>query len=125
MEYMQSISVATRLLRLLAWFLIAAIVALSLVPPFFRPVTGAPHNLEHASIFMLTGLVFGFAYRSRYLYQLMGFVVFTAAIEVAQLAVPGRHTRIDDFIVDAASACAGVLVAFLFVKAARTRPSVT
>jgi hypothetical protein len=113
----------TKILRVLAWLLIAAIVALSLVPPFIRPMTGAPHDLEHLSIFVLAGIVFGLAYRSHHLYQAIGFILFTGAIELAQLAVPGRHARLADFVVDAASACIGVLAALAVTKAAGYRRS--
>jgi hypothetical protein len=109
-------STTTKLLRVIAWSLIAAIVALSFVPPFIRPMTGTPHDLEHISIFVLAGSFFGVAYRFNHLYHAFGFVVFAGAIEIGQLAVPGRHARIADFIVDAVSACAGVLAAWTITK---------
>jgi hypothetical protein len=117
MEQKKLHSMITKFLRLAAWILITVIVALSMVPPFIRPRTGAPHDVEHFSIFVLASLVFGLSYRFSHFYQAIGFVVFTATLEVAQLVVPGRHARIGDFIVDAASSCIGILAAWLIVKA--------
>jgi VanZ family protein len=108
-------SAVTILLRALAWLLIVLISALSLLPSF-RPVTGAPHNVEHFSIFLMTGLTFGLGYSSRHLYQAVGLVIFTGAIEIAQHWIPGRHARTSDFVVDATSACLGVAAAWLIIK---------
>ena len=106
----------TKLLRAIAWLLIVVICLLSLLLPSQRPVTGAPHNFEHLAIFMLTGLAFGLGYRLRHLTQAAGLIAFAGAIEIAQYWVPGRHARTSDFIVDAASACAGVIGAWLSIQ---------
>jgi VanZ family protein len=106
----------SRLLRAAAWLLSITIAVLSVVPPSLRPVTAAPHSLEHLAIFVLTGLAFGLGYRFRHLYQAIGLATFAGAIEVAQYWVPGRHARFGDFTVDAMSACIGVLAAWLVVK---------
>jgi VanZ family protein len=97
-----------RLLQTAAWLLLLAIVVLSLVPPDERPVTPAPHDLEHAAIFVATGLAFGLGYANRHLLLIIGLVGFCATIEVAQLAIPGRHARLSDFVVDALSVSVGV-----------------
>ena len=109
--------IATKLLRAVAWLLIVVISVLSLVPPSHRPVTGTPHNFEHFAIFMLTGLAFGLGYHFRHLSQAAGLIAFAGAIEIAQYWVPGRHARIGDFIVDAMSACIGVVAAWLAIQA--------
>jgi VanZ family protein len=36
------------------------------------------------------------------------------ALELLQLLVPGRHARLEDFIVDAIAACAGIVVVAVF-----------
>ena len=108
-------------LRPAAWLLTATIVALSLVPPVYRPTTAAPHDIEHLAIFVATGLAFGLGYRTRHLYQAMGLIIFAGAIEVAQIWDPGRHARIGDFIVDATSACVGTMIAWLALKALSQR----
>ena len=100
------------LIRSVAWCLAAAIIALSVVPPGLRPETGAPHHFEHFIIFAVTGLAFGLSYRRHSLVAPL-LVVFSGAVEVAQLLVPGRHARVGDFVVDALAACCGLLAATL------------
>ena|ERR1700730_8268141 len=51
-----------KICRASAWLLALAIVVLSLVPPSYRPITEASHNLEHLAIFLATGFAFGVAY---------------------------------------------------------------
>jgi VanZ family protein len=101
-----------RTIRFVAWLLAAAIIILSVVPPELRPETTLPHDLEHAGIFWMTGLAFGFAYdfSKRWLATYM--TAFSAAVELVQLFVPGRHARLRDFIVDAAAICFGLIIAW-------------
>lgn len=100
-----------------AWLLIGAISWLSLVPPSLRPVTNAPHNMEHVAIFLLTGICVGIGYPSRYGLRAVVLVGFAGLIEIAQLLAPGRHARLSDFIVDGLAAAAGVGLAWLSTKA--------
>jgi VanZ family protein len=109
--------------RSLAWLLAAVIIVLSLAPPLYRPTTAAPHDVEHLAIFVATGLSFGLGYRFRHLYQAAGLAAFAGAIEVAQIWDPGRHARASDFIVDATSACAGTMIAWLILRALNDRKS--
>ncbi len=102
-----------KLCRIAGWALLVAIVVLSVVPPHYRPETPAPHDAEHFGIFFLAGLAFGFGYQRRHLIQAVLLVLFAAAVEVVQLAIPGRHSRLSDFVVDALSVSIGVGVAVL------------
>ena len=95
-----------------AWALLIIIAVLSLVPAQDRPETGLPHFLEHLSIFLATGMAFGFGYPQRLLHLWMKLLAFTAVIELAQLLVPGRHARLSDFLIDALGMSVGVLIAF-------------
>jgi VanZ family protein len=106
----------TRLFRLLAWILVAAVLALSLVPPSWRPITGTPHNFEHFAIFSLCGCAFGLGYRSGLHVLTIGLVAFSGLVEILQLMTPGRHARVTDFIVDALASCAGVVVGRITLK---------
>lgn len=108
---------ARRLFRLIAWVCVAAIVILSLVGPSLRPVTKLPHNLEHLAIFAITGFALGLGYAGRLVQHMALLVVFAGVIELAQFITPGRHPRLIDFIVDAASACAGAWLAAVVVRA--------
>jgi len=102
--------------RIAAWALAAAIVILSPVPTL-RPETGAPHSLEHFTIFAATGFAFGLGYKRRHHLLAILLVVFSSAIEIAQLFVPGRHARLGDFIIDALAACIGAVMASLLSSA--------
>jgi VanZ family protein len=97
------------------------IIVLTIVPPLLRPATGTPHNFEHLAIFLVTGAAFGFGYPKRELIVYTSAVLFSAALEVSQLVIPGRHARFSDFLVDALSACAGIATASL-LDSARVQP---
>jgi VanZ family protein len=83
---------------------------LTVVPPNLRPTTDAPHDVEHAAAFLITGVLFGLACPGREWILSIGAVLFGAMIEILKLYVPGRHARGIDFVVDASAALAGVLV---------------
>jgi VanZ family protein len=106
------------LARMAGWLLITAITVLSLVPPGLRPETPVPHDFEHAAIFAATGFVFGVGYYHRLKSVAAGLIVFAAAIELAQTIVPGRHARLEDFIVDALAMVIAVTIgAFVMLYA--------
>lgn len=106
----------TRLFQASAWLCIAAIGALSLVAPSLRPVTFLPHNFEHVAIFALAGLAIGLGYPNRIAQHIIGLTLFAAAVELAQFYAPGRHPRVSDFVVDAAGAAAGVILAMMLTR---------
>lgn len=110
---------STRIFRILAWMLIGAIVILSLVPSSLRPVTGAPHDIEHFAIFTLCGYAFGLGYRSRHLLHAVALVMFAGSIELLQFTATGRHARTLDFIIDAIASCVGVLIGWVTLKVTR------
>src|SRR5262245_58506013 len=70
---------------------------LSLGPPSIRPVTGAGHGLEHLLMFLATGVAFALGYPRRYWLLAIALLAFAAAIEIAQIWVPGRHARPERF----------------------------
>jgi VanZ family protein len=107
--------------RLGGWILVMAILALSFVPANLRPETGLPHNLEHFAIFCATGVCFGVGYDRRRVLTSIALVVFAAAVELGQNFVPDRHARLTDFIVDAAAASIGVLLAALVTRVTQTK----
>ena len=99
--------------RIVGWSSAAVIVFLSVCPPALRPETGAPHSLEHFTIFAVTGFAFGVGYKRRHDLLAILLIMFSGATEIAQLFVQGRHARLGDFIIDAVSACVGLVVASL------------
>jgi hypothetical protein len=105
--------------RAAAWFAVAAIIVLSLVPPGVRPTTFMPHKIEHAGIFLLDGIAFGIAYCGYERLLSIGAVIFCASIELAQLTIPGRHARLSDFFVDAIAICVGILAGSRLIRMRR------
>lgn len=103
-------SFATSAARIAAWALTVAIVVLSLAPPWLRPETGAPHGVEHFAIFFGSGVAFGIGYKIKRVAMMAGLVIFSGAIEFAQVFVPGRHARLSDFVIDALALSLGVVV---------------
>jgi VanZ family protein len=101
----------TTLLRLLAWLLAAAVTFVTLGPPRFRPHSNLGQDGEHAFAFVLIGLAFGLAYRRHRLLTGAMAVVMIGVVELLQLWAPGRHARLEDFVVDALAACGGMAVA--------------
>jgi|SRR5579859_5255152 VanZ family protein len=99
--------------RLVGWLLAMLIVVLSLVPVELRPETGAPHNLEHFSIFFITGIAFGFGYAHRPIVVSVDLIIFAGAVEIAQRFIPGRHARLMDFLIDSVALCIGALGGFI------------
>jgi VanZ family protein len=97
--------------RIASWLLAIAIVVLSVVPPSLRPESDVPHDLEHFAIFVASGIAFGIGYSRRPGLVAIWLVIFAGAVELAQLAIPGRHARLSDFIVDALAACIGLAMA--------------
>jgi VanZ family protein len=94
-------------LRIIAWLLAAAITFATLGPPRLRPHSHLGQDGEHTLAFVLLGLAFGLAYTGNRLRTAVIMVVLIGALELLQLVVPGRHARLEDFIVDALAACGG------------------
>jgi|SRR5689334_14792308 len=116
----------TPLLRLCAWLLAAAVTFATLGPASYRPHSSLGQDGEHAFAFILIGLAFGFAYPRQRLLASGIALAGTALIEMLQFWAPGRHARLEDFLVDAAAACAGFAIAGgLDWMLRRTRPSPT
>jgi VanZ family protein len=98
-------------LRILAWLLAAAVTFATLGPAQFRPHSNLGQDGEHAFAFILVGLAFGLAYPRHRLLTGAIAVVMIGVIELLQLWAPGRHARLEDFAVDALTACGGMAVA--------------
>lgn len=114
--------------RCFAWLLAAAVTFATLSPPGLRPHSDLGQDGEHAFAFILVGLAFGLAYRQRRLAVAAVAVVLIGVLELMQLWAPGRHARLEDFLVDAATACAGFALAAIadwIVTRLRASSSVT
>jgi len=105
----------TIILRLFAWCLAAAISFATLGPPGHRPhAASLGQGGEHALAFVLLGLAFGVAYTRNRLATAALTITFTGLIEILQLWAPGRHARLEDFVIDAIAACIGLAAAAAF-----------
>jgi VanZ family protein len=104
----------TIILRLFAWLLAAAVTFATLGPAELRPHADITHDGEHAFAFGLVGLAFALAYPRRRLPAASITVIAIGLLELLQLFVPGRHARLEDFLVDALSALAGFALAAIF-----------
>jgi VanZ family protein len=115
------------LLRLIAWLLAAAVTFATLGPPLYRPHSNLGQDGEHALAFVLIGIAFGLAYPGHRLLTAGISMVMIGVLELLQIFVPGRHARLEDFIVDAAAACDGfaVVVVSYWVTARHWRHSKT
>jgi len=90
-------------IRLFAYSVFAAVSFATLGPADLRPRSDLGHNGEHALAFVLVGLAFAMGYPRQRLLAAGLTVVMTGVLELGQLFVPGRHARLEDFLVDAAA----------------------
>jgi VanZ family protein len=93
--------------RLFAWLLAAAVTFATLGAPSLRPHSDLGQDGEHALAFILVGLAFGLAYRNRRWTVGAVAVALIGVLELMQFLAPGRHARLEDFLVDAGTACIG------------------
>jgi len=100
----------TVLLRISAWILAAAVAFATLGPADLRPHSDFGQDGEHALAFVLVGLAFGLAYSKRRWSVAMIAVVLIGVLELLQFIAPGRHARLEDFVVDALTACIGFVL---------------
>jgi VanZ family protein len=101
----------TIILRLFAWGLAAAIAFATLGPAEQRPHSTLGQNGEHVLAFVLLGLAFGLTHTSNRLHTAAFVIAFTGLTEILQFLAPGRHARLEDFVVDALAASLGLAAA--------------
>jgi VanZ family protein len=111
----------TTLLRLGAWLLAAAVTIFTLGPPRYRPHALLGQDVDHSIAFLLVGLAFAFAYPQHRRPAVALSVVVIGALELLQLVSPGRHARLEDFLVDALAAIAGFALVAMLDKATQRR----
>ena len=96
------------LLKPIAWILAAAVAFATLGPATYRPHSDLGQDGEHALAFVLVGLAFGLAYGRNRLVTTAISVILIGLLEILQLWVPGRHARLEDFVVDALATAVGL-----------------
>ncbi len=102
----------SRVLKIANWLVILSLAVLTVVPADDRPSTGLWHGSEHFFAFGLAGLLFEWAQPRELRTNLFAAVVFSLALELSQIALPTRHARLEDFLVDAIASCLGISVAY-------------
>ena len=104
----------TTLTQIVAWLLAGAVALAALGPVRYRPRLWITHYGEHALAFILVGLAFALAYPRQRLLVAVILIVLTGLLELVQLLMPGRHARLNDWLVDVLAALIGVaLVAII------------
>ncbi|MGO4706475.1 VanZ family protein [Microvirga sp. 2MCAF38] len=99
--------------RWVAWLLVAAVAAFTLLPIGFRPVTAAPADLERFVAFAAIGGAFYFGYPNHHVGYALLVLGIAGLFELMQDIIPGRHGQVHDYAVKAAGAVVGTLLARL------------
>ena len=106
-----------RAVQLLAIAALVAVVALTVVPAAERPVTGLGQDWEHFLCFAVVGALTACAFEVPLKWLLPASILFALVLELAQIPLPTRHARLEDFVVDALGIGFGVLCARLLQHA--------
>ncbi len=97
--------------RVLSVLLLAALVAVTVAPIGYRPISGAPVSVERCGAFALLGFLLAVGYPRRR-WQVFVFTLAAAGLlEILQMLQPSRHGRLADFAVKAAGCGLGGLLA--------------
>jgi hypothetical protein len=107
------------LARLIGWLAVIAIGVLSLVPGDMRPHTGAPGAFEHVVAYFGTAglLTFGYGERRTAIAIALSLPLYSAAFEIAQSQIPGRHAAFSDFVASTIGVIVGSVLAWIALKA--------
>jgi VanZ family protein len=108
-----------KIAQIAGWLAVVVIAILSLVPGNLRPDTGAPPKLEHAAAYLVAAglLTYGYRKQCHPLVVALSLSIYSAALEIAQILVPGRHAGFFDFTASATGAVIGAALASIVVRA--------
>ena len=105
--------IAPRLLKILAWLLLAGLAVVTIGPIGWRPITPLPTQLERALALMIIGLVFALAYPRKLVLVAVLLITSTALFEALQVLEPSRHGRVVDVAVKLTGAGIGLFLGWL------------
>ena len=107
------------LAQLFGWLAVIAIGVLSLAPGDLRPHTGAPGPLEHVAAYCGTAGLLTFGYRKccHPLVIVLCLSIYSAALEIAQIQIPGRHAAFFDFAASTTGAVIGSALVWVVLRA--------
>jgi VanZ family protein len=95
-------------MRVAAWFCVAVIAVLSLIPHEMEVRTPWPGFVEHLLAYAGTAGLFGAGYRSWAVWRIAAALFFYAGLlEALQALVPGRHPELDGALVSGAGGFLG------------------
>ncbi|SFB46026.1 VanZ like family protein [Rhizobium sp. NFR07] len=100
----------TRLLKLLPWLALAAIIFATVSPIRLRPHDFASVDIDRAGAFAVMALLFVVAYPRRWVACAILLILGAGGIELLQFLSPTRHAHLDDAMVKAAGAAFGCLL---------------
>lgn len=95
-------------LPVLAWLMLALLLAVTISPIGFRPHIPGYVTAERFTMLLVIGLLFCLAYPKRWALVLIMLISAAGLFELMQRLTPDRHGEISDFIVKSAGAIAGV-----------------
>lgn len=107
-----------RAAQLVGSLAVIIIAVLSLVPGSMRPHTGAPGKFEHIAAYLLTAGTLTLGYGTSRYPAIIALLlsIYSAALEIAQLQISGRHADILDFVASSIGALIGCTLAWLVVR---------
>jgi hypothetical protein len=114
-------------IRLSRLFAILLIGILSVVPGQLRPHLLASGQLEHFGAYCVAGFILGFGYFGRLslLTIAVGLSIYSGILEIAQLCIPGRGSRLIDCFTSSAGRlgwnCTRVVALFFARSKSRTK----
>jgi VanZ family protein len=111
----KQIKLASQLGGFLAIIIIAV---LSLVPGSMRPHTGAPSQFEHVAAYVLAAGLLTVGYDNRRYPAVIALFlsIFSGALEIAQIQIPGRNAAVLDFVASSLGALIGCSLAWFAVR---------
>lgn len=107
----------TRLLHLLPWLVLAAIVVATLSPIQFRPRTDEPPQVERFLAYALLGITFAVAFPRAWLLWLLALPAVAYLLELGQRLTPDRHWGLSDVEAKMAGGVIGVLLGLALIFA--------
>lgn len=105
----------SRILQILPWLILVAIIVATLSPIQFRPRTDEPPQLERFVAYALLGLTFAIAFPRVWFVALVGLPVIAYLLEIGQRLTPDRHWGLPDLEAKIGGAVAGVVLGLAIV----------
>jgi peptidoglycan/LPS O-acetylase OafA/YrhL len=102
----------TTLVRVVAWLAVLMIVMLSVVPGRMRPHAMASGHLEHFTAYFIAGslLAIGYPRARQWVASAIILALCGGMLEIIQLWIPHRLSRMSDFLASVTGAWSGIIV---------------